>query len=236
MLDEDPVTAGAGPIRVLLVEDHRLVREAITLLLEREPELALAGQAADGEAGLRLLARLTAEGRVDVVVTDIGLPGLDGLELTRRAKALAPGIPVVLLTMDDGDEYLRAMLAAGADGYVLKQATGRDLCAAIRAALRGEPELPPAVAGQLLGALRRGTPRGRQRYQLSGRERQVLGLLAAGLTSQEVGQRLGLSEKTVEHHRAQILEKLGAATLAAAIGLAQRHGLLDGAGYEGTGL
>ena len=235
MLDEDRVTAGAGPIRVLLVEHHRLVREGITLLLEREPGLALAGAAADGEAGLRLLARLAAAGGVDVVVSDIGLPGLDGLELTRRAKALAPGIPVVLLTMHDGEEYLRAMLAAGADSYVRKQTTGQDLCAAIRAAMRGEPELPPAVAGQLLDALRRGEPRGRQRYQLSGPERQVLGLLAAGLTSQEVGRRLELSEKTVEHHRAQILEKLGAADIAAAIGLAHRHGLLDGAGYEGAG-
>jgi DNA-binding NarL/FixJ family response regulator len=229
MIDDDRVTAGDGPLRVLLVEDHRLVREGLRLLLERAPGMAVVGEAADGEEGLRLVARLAAAGAVDVVVTDIGLPGLDGLELARRAKALAPGLPVVLLTMHDGDDYLRGMLAAGAEGYVLKQTTGADLCAAIRAVRRGEPGLSPAVAGRLLRLLRRGEPRARQVDQLSGRERQVLGLLAEGATSKEVAQRLGLSVKTVENHRARILEKLDAANTAAAIGLAHRHGLLDGA-------
>ena len=116
MVDEDRVLAGPAPIRVLLVEDHRLVREGIKLLLDRESDLAVAGEAADGEAGLRHLARLAAEDAVDVVVSDIGLPGIDGLEVVRRAKALAPGLPVVLLTMHDEDAYLRGMAEAGADG------------------------------------------------------------------------------------------------------------------------
>ena len=230
MGEVDRETEGTSPIRVLLVEDHRLVREGLTLLLRRQPDMAVAGEAADGEAGLRLLARLAADRAVDVVVTDIGLPGLDGLALTRRAKALAPEIPVVLLTMHEGDEYLRGMVEVGADGYVLKQTTGEDLCAAIRAVMRGEPGLSPAVAGRLLGALRRGAPRGRPLDPLSGRERQVLGLLAAGATSKEVAGRLGLSVKTVENHRANILEKLQVANTAAAVGLAHRHGLLDHAG------
>ena len=171
-----------------------------------------------------------------MVVSDIGLPGIGGLELTRRAKALAPGIPVVLLTMHDEDEYLRGMVEVGADGYVLKQAAGQDLCAAIRAVMRGEPGLSPAVAGRLLGVLRRGEPRGRPLDQLSGRERQVLGLLGEGLTSKEVGQRLGLSVKTVENHRANILEKLQVANTAAAIGLAHRQGLLAPADHVGGSL
>ena len=235
MLDEDRVIAGESPIRVLLVEDHHMVREGVKLLLTREPDMAVTGEAGDAEAGLRLFARLAAEGAVDVVVSDIGLPGLDGLELARRAKALAPAIPVVLLTMHEEDEYLRGMLEAGADGYVLKQTTGQDLCGAIRAVARGEPGLSPAVAGRLLRLLRQGEERGRATDTLSGREREVLGLLAGGLTSKEVGQRLGLSTKTVENHRARILEKLQVANTAAAIGLAHREGLLEHAGQASAG-
>ena len=226
---------GAAPIRVLLVEDHRLVREGLRLLLERTPDLAVVGEAADGEAGLRLFAHLAAAGAVDVLVTDIGLPGVDGLEVVRRAKALAPALPVVLLTMHDGDAYLRGMVEAGADGYVLKETTAQDLCAAIRAVMRGEPGLAPAVAGRLLRLLRQGERRGHAVDALSGREREVLGLLAAGLTSKEVARRLGLSVKTVENHRARLLEKLGAANTAAAVGLAHQQGLLDAAGLEGAG-
>ena len=228
------VSEGDAPTRVLLIEDHHLVREGVKLLLTREPGMVVAGEAADGEAGLRLLARLAAAGAVDVVVSDIGLPGIDGLEVVRRAKALAPGLPVVLLTMHDEDAYLRGMAEAGADGYVLKQNTGQDLCAAIRAVMRGEPGLAPAVAGRLLRVLRQGAPRGRATDTLSAREREMLGLLAAGLTSKEAAGRLGLSVKTVENHRARILEKLGVANTAAAIGLAHREGLLDHAGQAGA--
>ena len=234
MVDEDRVIEGISPIRVLLVEDHHLVREGVKLLLTREPDMVVAGEAADGEAGLRLVARLAAEGAVDVVVSDIGLPGIDGLEVVRRAKALAPGLPVVLLTMHDGDAYLRGMVEAGADGYVLKQTTGRDLCAAIRAVARGEPWVAPAVAGRLLRLLGLDQQRGRAAEALSGRERQVLGLLAGGATSKEAARRLGLSAKTVENHRARILAKLGVANTAAAIGLAHRHGLLAAAGQAGA--
>ena len=234
MDEDDRAIEGASPIRVLLVEDHRLVREGVRLLLEREPGLAVAGEAADGEAGLRLFARLAAEGGVDVVVTDLGLPGIDGLELTRRVKARAPGTPVVLLTMHDGDDYLRGMVEAGADGYVLKQSPGQDLCGAIRAVVRGEPGLSPAVAGRLLGLLRQDKEGGRATDQLSGREREVLALLAGGLTSKDVARQLGLSAKTVENHRARVLAKLGAVNTAAAVALAHQHGLLDAAVQEGA--
>ena len=236
MGEGDGVIEGDAPTRVLLIEDHHLVREGVKLLLTREPDMVVAGEAADGAAGLRLFARLVADEAVDVVVTDIGLPGLDGLELTRRAKALAPGIPVVLLTMHEGDEYLRGMVEAGADGYVPKQTTGRDLCAAIRAVMRGEPGLSRELTGQLLRVMRRGVPRGRATDQLSGRERQVLGLLAEGSTSKELAGRLGLSVKTVENHRARILEKLQVANTAAAVRLAHQHGLLGPVGHAGGDL
>ena len=226
MGEDDRVSEGTPPIRVLLIEDHQLVREAVKQLLELEPDLVVAGEAADGEAGLRLFARLAAAGAVDVVLTDIGLPGIDGLAVARAVKARAPGTPVVLLTMHDEDEYLRGMVDAGADGYVLKQATGGALCGAIRAVMRGEPGLAPAVAGRLLALLREDQRPGRASDRLSGREREVLGLLAGGLTAKEVAGRLGLSAKTVENHRASVLKKLGAANTAAAIGLAHQQGLL----------
>ena len=108
MGEGERVIGGPAPTRVLLIEDHRLVREGVKLLLEREPDLAVAGEAADGEAGLRLFARLADEGAVDVVVTDLGLPGIDGLSVARGVKALVPGTPVVLLTMTDADGDLRA--------------------------------------------------------------------------------------------------------------------------------
>ena len=119
---------------------------------------------------------------------------------------------------------------------MLKQTTGQDLCAAIRAVMRGEPGLSPAVAGRLLRLLRRGEPRGRATDRLSAREREMLGLLAEGLTSKEAAGRLGLSVKTVENHRARILEKLQAANTAAAVGLAHQHGLLDHADHADGGL
>ena len=126
-------------IRVLLVEAHRLVREGVRLLLERTPDLAVAGEAADGEAGVHLFARLAAEGRVDLVVCELALPGIDGLEVARRVKALAPGTPVVLLTMHDDEVSLRGMVRIGADGYVPKQTIRRDLCPAIRVAMGRGP-------------------------------------------------------------------------------------------------
>ena len=216
-----------GRVRVLVIEDHRLVREGLTLLLERTPDMAVVGEAGDGVGGVRLFARLAAAGDVDVVVSDIGLPDISGLEVTRRVKALAPQTPVVLLTMHDEEAYLRGMVEVGADGYVLKQTTGQDLCAAIRAVVRGEPGLSPAVAQRLMALLRRGPARGRQVDPLSAREREVLGLLAGGATSKEIAGRLGLSTKTVENHRSRILAKLGVANTAAAIGLAHQQGLLE---------
>ena len=139
------------PIRVLLVEDPRLVREGVKLLLTREPGMVVAGEAADGEAGLRLFARLAADGAIDVVVSDIGLPGIDGLEVVRRAKALAPGIPVVLLTMHDEDAYLRGMVAAGA----ARARLGVPAPPAKRSvAMPHGRDDAPAVSGHLAGAER----------------------------------------------------------------------------------
>ena len=142
MIDEARAIAGHGPIQVLLVEGHRLVREGLRLLLEHEPGMAVAGEAADGEAGLRLFARLLAAAAVDVVVADLGTPDIDGLAVARGVKALAPGTPVVLPTMHDGGGDLRGMVEAGVADYVRKQAIRRDLCPAIRVAMGRGPSAP----------------------------------------------------------------------------------------------
>ena len=133
-------------IRVILIEDHGMVRAGVRLLLEREPDLALVGEAADGAGGLRLALDLAAAGRVDLVVTDLGLPDLDGCELTRRLKAAHPVLPVLALTIHDDEAHRRGALAAGAAAYVLKEACARELPAAIRAAARGLPRARPDVA------------------------------------------------------------------------------------------
>ena len=232
----ETVGDAAQPVRVLLIEDHRLVREGLKLLLERTSDLTVVGEAADGHGGLRLFTRLVAEGGVDVVVSDIGLPDFDGLEVTRRIKVREPAARVVLLTMHDDEEYLRGMVEVGADGYVLKQTTAEDLCKAIRSVMHGEPGLSPVVAHRLVTLLRQNRAQERLADRLSARERQVLRLLAEGATSKEIAQRLGLSVKTVENHRAMILEKLGVANTAAAIGLGYRQGLLGRAEKEAADL
>jgi DNA-binding NarL/FixJ family response regulator len=211
-------------IRVVLIEDHGIVREGLKLILQQAPDIAVLGEAGDGAGGLRLLQRLAAEGGVDVLVTDLGLPDLGGLEVARRAKALLPGLRVLLVTMYTGEEHIRGMLDAGADGYLLKQAAAQELPAAIRVVARGETALSPAVARRLLTQGRRG--RERHGDPLTERERQVLAELAAGRTSKEIARRLGLAAKTVDNHRARLLRKLGVATTGAAIAKAYREGLL----------
>ena len=144
-MDGEP--AGHEPIRIALIEDHGMVRAGIRLLLERAPDIAVVGEAADGAAGLRLALDLAACDQVDVVVTDLGLPGLDGCTLTRRLKAAHPALPVLALTIHDDEAHVRGMREAGADGYVLKEAAARELAGTIRAAAtRLAP--PPILASQ----------------------------------------------------------------------------------------
>ena len=214
-------------LRVILIEDHGMVRAGVRLVLERTPDIAVVGEAADGESGLRLFRRLAAVRRVDVVVTNIGLPDIDGREVTRRIKAHRPAVPVVALTMHADEPHVQGMLDAGADGYVLKEAGARELPEAIRAVARGETALSPRAASVLLARLRRGPAR--QTDRLSARQREILRLLADGMTSKEIARRLGLSAKTVENHRTQVLNALDAANTPAAVNLAYQEGLFAGA-------
>jgi DNA-binding NarL/FixJ family response regulator len=226
MVTETASDNQSATIRLLLIEDHRLVREGLKLLLERMPDLSLVGEAADGHSGLHLFADLAADDRVDVVVTDISLPDISGLEVTRRIKEFRPTARVVLLTMYDDDVHLRGMLETGADGYVLKQATSQDLASAVRSVMRGEPGLSPTIAHRLLTLVQHQNGHGECADLMNERERQMLRHLVAGATSKEIAQALGLSAKTVENYRARMLRKLGVTNTAAAIRLAYQRGLL----------
>jgi DNA-binding NarL/FixJ family response regulator len=226
-------TPGGAPIRVLLVEDHGIVRAGVRLILEREPGFAVVGEAADGAAAVRAFARLCDDPGVDVVVIDLGLPDLDGAEVARRIKAHRPGVRVLILTMHQDRGHVAALVEAGADGYLLKQTAFGELPRAVRAVAAGETYLSPAAAKGLVAHLRHDQARARQLALLTDRERQVLGLLADGGTSKGAARALGLSPKTVENYRARILEKLDVTNTTEAVARAIRDNLLDGAGAGG---
>ena len=213
-------------IRVILIEDHHIVREGLKLILHSTPDIEVVGEASNGQDGVRLFTRLLDENGVDVVVTDLGLPDISGLEVMCRIKVLQPGARVLMLTMYADDEHIRGMLELGANGYLLKQSAPRDLCEAIRTVAHGETALSPLIARRLITQVQRDRDRDRRAGLLTERERQILGLLAEGCTSKEVAQRLGLSTKTVENHRARILVKLGVVNTAAAINQGSQLGLL----------
>lgn len=190
-------------LRVLLADDHAVVREGLKALIEAEPGLELVGEAADGETACREAARL----RPDVVVMDISMPGLGGAAATERLKRECPGTRVVALTAHEDGGYVRRLLEAGASGYVLKRAAARVLIEAIRTAAAGGTYLDPSVAGQVVQGYVR--PRSAAaRAELSEREADVLRLIAQGYSNKEIAARLEISVKTVETYKARSMEKL----------------------------
>jgi two-component system response regulator NreC len=208
------------PIRVLIAEDHQVVREGVLALLRAEDDIEVIGEAADGAEAVRL-----AEARgPDVVVMDVGLPVLNGVDATARLRQSRPDIGVVILSMHDDAPTADRALRAGARGYVLKGSGIASLCEAIRTVARGEVHLGPGISDYVLqGYLSAESP---EKDPLSSREREVLQLIAEGRTGREVAKRLGLSPKTVDNHRARIKEKLGIHTTAGLVRYAMRAGLV----------
>ncbi|HEU0016556.1 MAG TPA: response regulator transcription factor [Longimicrobium sp.] len=194
-------------IRVLLVDDHALLRAGLRMLLEAEPGLEVAGEAGTGEEGVEKAVEL----RPDVVVMDLSMPGIGGLEATRRITAAGLGIRVLVLTVHADSEYLMPVLEAGGGGYVTKHSADRELVEAIHVVARGDVFLYPTAAkvlAQSILAPRRAEPSGDALHLLSPREREVLALTAEGYSSTEIGGRLSLSHKTVETYRQRLMDKL----------------------------
>ena len=193
-------------IRILIADDHTLFRNGICALLEDEPDMVVVGEADDGREAVRLASQL----KPHVVLMDIAMPSLNGLEATRQIKREHPEINILVLTMYDHEEYFREMLEVGASGYIIKRAAATDLVSAIRAVYNGEAALSPAITRLLLeDYLSRDTHREEDDPNaLSSREREVLQLIAEGKTSREIAEILHLSVKTVQSHRTSLMQKL----------------------------
>lgn len=191
-------------MRVLLVEDFELLREALRCLLGTLPDIEVVGEAGDGNEALRAITKL----RPDVVLMDLTMPHLNGLEAIRRAVKLKPRPNILVLTVHAEKEYVHAALVAGAAGYLLKTATRAELAAALAAVARGDSWISPLAARIVIDGLASHEPPD-QPAQLTARQREVLQLIAEGHTTKDIARRLHVSVKTVETHRAQIMRRLG---------------------------
>ncbi len=188
-------------IRVAVVDDHAIVRNGLVQLLSADAELEVVGAVGDGDAAVTLCA----EWRPDVALMDLSMPGMDGVEATRRILEAAPGVQVVVLTSFVDRERVLAALDAGAIGYLLKDSEPDELLRGVHAAARGESPLDPRAARTMLGAQRATVPL----EELTDREREVLGLVAEGLPNKQIGRRLGISEKTVKAHLTHAFRTIG---------------------------
>jgi len=215
---------GRAAIRVVIADDHALVREGTRQILEDQPGLAVVGEAADGEEAVALASRL----RPDVVLMDIAMPRLNGIEATRLIKQASPSTSVLVLTAYDDDQYIYALLDAGAAGYLLKNVRGDELAQAVRAVAEGESVLHPAIASKVFKRYTSpGQASGQEEMEpLTERESEVLAMAAKGLSNKMIARDLNLSDRTVQVHLSNIFGKLGVASRTEAVITALRRGLL----------
>ena len=207
-------------IRILIADDHLVVREGLRTILEVADDMDPAGEAADGAEAVKLVGELAP----DVVLMDLRMPNVDGIEAIKQIKARYPAVEIVILTTYDDDEYIIQGLRAGARGYLLKDSGRQALFNAIRAAARGESLLPSAIADRVVAHL--SAPRAAPSGSLSSREQQVLAMLAQGAANKEIALQLNISERTVKAHVTGIFNKLGVNSRAEAVAIAMRQGLL----------
>ncbi len=210
-------------IRVLLVDDHAVCRSGIRALLESEPGVEVLGEASNGKDGVELALQL----RPDIVIMDLSMPEMNGLEATRRITALGIDVRILILTVHGEQEYLMPVIDAGASGYVTKIAAHRDLITALEIVARGEAYLPPKATKLLLEEYQNADPDALSLRELSPREQEVLSLTAEGFSSREIGEKLFLSPKTVETHRARLMAKLGLGHRSELVRFALKVGLLQ---------
>lgn len=220
-------------IRVLVVDDHAVVRQGLFAFLNGEPDLEVVGEAAGGAQALDMLARLDSEGRRPrVVLMDLQMEPIDGIESTRQIRSRYDDVEVVALTSFAEERRVHAALEAGASGYLLKDADAEEVAVAVRAADRGEMQLDPVVARQLTASLR--TPHDDRANELTARELEVLRFIGMGETNKAIASVLGISERTARSHVSSILAKLGLRSRTQAALWAVREGLV-GPGGSPTG-
>jgi DNA-binding NarL/FixJ family response regulator len=212
-------------LRILLADDHQIVRDGLRLLIDSQPDMCVAGEAANGKQALSRAEEL----RPDVVVMDLCMPELNGLQATVQLKARFPDLKVIALTAHEDESYLSQLCKAGASGYVLKRSAGDDLIQVIAAVARGEVRFEASLASKALARQMTGSSSGRGAPggELSDRERQVLSRLAWGYSNKEIAGGLGLSVKTVETYKVRISEKLGLRSRTEMVQYALRQGWLN---------
>jgi DNA-binding NarL/FixJ family response regulator len=208
-------------IKILLADDHALVRHGFRMILAAQPDMEIAGEAGNGREAVELAQKL----KPDVVVMDVAMPELNGIEATRRIIELAPRARVLALSMHKDAVYVREILRAGARGYLLKDSADADLIAAVRAVAKGEGYLSPGVSDAVLSDYRRHVTDPLD--LLTSREREVLQLIAEGKTNKEIATSLTLSVYTVEAHRGRLMEKLNLHSTGELVRFAVRSGLID---------
>jgi two-component system response regulator NreC len=211
-------------IRIIIADDHTIFRSGLNMLLNSEPDIDVVGEAEDGHAAVAAAVDL----HPDVVLMDIGMPNLNGIEATKKIKEQAPDIHILVLTMHRSDEYFFKMLEAGASGYILKGAETSELISAVRAVANGDVFLYPSMAGRLVKEfLQRSAKLSDPSTRLTEREMEILQMIAKGFTNKEIASRLVLSPSTVHSHRANLLQKLQLNSRRELVQYAIEHGLLN---------
>jgi DNA-binding NarL/FixJ family response regulator len=221
----ESVEEAMGKIKIMLAEDHVLVREGTKEMLDREEDIGVVAEAGDGEEAVRLAREID----LDIVIMDIALPKLNGIEATKQIKENSPSTAVLVLTAYDDDEYVFALLEAGAAGYLLKDVSSDELVGAIRAVHAGESMLHPTIARKVVDRFSQHAGEGREDApleELTEREIEVLQLAGKGITNREVADRLSISHRTVQAHLSHIFNKLGVGSRTEAVVYALRTGLL----------
>ncbi|MEJ5378182.1 MAG: response regulator transcription factor [bacterium] len=217
---------GAGePIRILLADDHTIVRQGLARLLEDQPGFRVVGEAENGKVAVEKALAL----KPDVIIMDIAMPFLNGIEASKRIKKLLPKVKILVLSMYAQENHVHELLQAGVSGYLLKESSGRDITTAIEAAIRNEAFLSPTISKLLMDSYlspRKTSPKEQRYNELSNREREVFQLLAEGHSTKEVADLLCVSVSTIKTHRINIMEKLGISTNAQLIRFAIQLGLV----------
>ena len=207
-------------MKILVADDHNLMRAGLVSLIARLPEMVVVGEAADGREALRMVREL----KPDIVLMDIAMPGLNGLEAAERIHGILPATKIIILSMHASEEYVAQALKAGASGYLLKDAATTELEMALKSMSMGQFYLSPAISRQVVDTLLRGGPTGID--LLTPRQREILQLIAEGKGTREIAETLHLSVKTVETHRAQLMDRLDIHDTAGLVRYALRKGLI----------